>query len=207
MRRNQQENEMSASQSKTVGPVTPSGLNHLVLNVRDLEESHRFWTEIVGFKQVGELKKTPERPNPAKMRFYSGDHNGHMNHHDLALIENPSLPAPPAEWAMNGMPMAISHIAISFPNREAWLRQLEWVQSRSVKFNRRVDHGMTHSLYINDPNGYGVELLYELPREVWEGDIDAALNYATALPTEGPEALADRNENVPVFKAAETAAE
>jgi catechol 2,3-dioxygenase len=30
---------------------------------------------------------------------------------------------------------------------------------------------MTHSLYIRDPNGYSVELLYELPREVWEGNV------------------------------------
>ena len=73
-----------------------------------------------------------------------------------------------------------------------------------MKFNRRVDHGMTHSLYINDPNGYGVELLYELPREVWEGDIDAALNYAPGLPTEGPEALIDNPKDVPVFRAKET---
>ena len=33
--------------------------------------------------------------------------------------------------------------------------------------NLRVNHGMTHSVYINDPNGYGVEVLYELPREMW----------------------------------------
>ena len=58
-----------------------------------------------------------------------------------------------------------------------------------MKFDRRVEHGMTHSLYIHDPNGYGVELLYELPREVWEGDIDGALNFAEQVPTEGPEAL------------------
>ena len=57
---------------------------------------------------------------------------------------------------------------------------------------------MTHSLYISDPNGYGVELLYELPREVWEGDIDAALNYLEVLPTEGQEALVD-SQDVPVF--------
>ncbi len=197
---------MAANQSTPSGPVTPSGLNHLVINVRDLEESHKFWTEIVGFKQVGELKATPQRPNPAKMRFYSGDHNGNMNHHDIALIENTALPAPPAEWSMTGQPTAISHVAISFPSREAWLQHLEYLQSRGVKFNRRVDHGMTHSLYINDPNGYGVELLYELPREVWAGDIDAALNFAVSLPTEGAEALVDRVENVPVFLA-ETAAE
>ena len=47
-------------------PVTPVGLNHLVLNVRDIEESHRFWTEIVGFKQVGEIHATPTAPEPAE---------------------------------------------------------------------------------------------------------------------------------------------
>lgn len=192
---------MSQSASRQ-GPVAPRGINHLVLNVRDLEESHRFWTEIVGFKQVGELKQTPQRPNPPRMRFYSADHDGKDNHHDIALVENKDLPEPPKEWGMFGMPLAINHIAVTLPDREAWLRQLEYLQERGVKFNRRVDHGMTHSLYINDPNGYGVELLYELPREVWEGDIDAALNYAVALPTEGKEALQDRHEDVPVFRAA-----
>jgi catechol 2,3-dioxygenase len=180
--------------------VTPVGLNHLVLNVRDLEESHKFWVEIIGFKQVGELKESPKRPNPPKMRFYSGDHGGGtLSHHDLALLENPNLPPPPAEWSMVGMPCAINHIAVTLPSREAWLKQLAYLQERGVKFDRRVDHGMTHSIYIHDPNGYGVELLYELPREVWEGDLDAALNYVEQLPTEGSEALQDRTE-VPVFK-------
>jgi catechol 2,3-dioxygenase len=189
------------------GPVTPTGLNHLVLNVRNLDESHRFWTEMLGFRQVGELKATPERPNPPRMRFYSGDHGGRMNHHDIAMIENPNLPEPPADWQMTGMPMAISHIALTLPDREAWLRQLAYLQARGVKFNRRTEHGMTHSLYINDPNGYGIELLYELPREVWENDIDAALNYAVALPTEGEAALSDRVAEVPVFRAPQPAAE
>jgi catechol 2,3-dioxygenase len=104
-------------------------------------------------------------------------------------------------------PMAISHIAITLPNRDAWLRQLAYLQSRGVKFNRRVEHGMTHSLYINDPNGYGIELLYELPREVWENDIDAALNFVVSLPTEGDEALTDRAEDVPVFRRPQPAGE
>jgi hypothetical protein len=34
---------------------------------------------------------------------------------------------------------------------------------------------------------------------VWEGDIDAALNYAERLPTEGNDALVDEMDNVPVF--------
>jgi catechol 2,3-dioxygenase len=183
--------------------VTPSGLNHLVLNVRNLEESHRFWTEILGFKQVGELHPSPTRPNPPRMRFYSGQRGGSFSHHDVALVENPSLPPPPANWAMFGMPMAINHIAVALPDREAWLKQLAFLQAKGVPFDRRVEHGMTHSLYIHDPNGYGVELLYELPRDVWEGDIDAALNYARTLPTEGAAALVDEVGDVPVFAAKE----
>jgi catechol 2,3-dioxygenase len=181
-------------------PMKPSGINHLVLNVRDMDESHLFWTEVLGFEQVGELKPRPEFPG-VKMRFYSGDHDGSLNHHDVALVENKDLPKPPAEWGLFGMPSAINHIAITLPSREAWLKQLSYLQARGVKFNMRVEHGMTHSLYINDPNGYGIEVLYELPREVWEGDIDAALNFAVLMPTEGAEALTDRTTDVPVFGA------
>lgn len=73
------------------------------------------------------------------------------------------------------------------------------MQDKGIPFKRRVHHGVTHSVYITDPNGYGVEVLYELPRDIWEGDIDAALNYAEGLPTEGEEALIDQTEDVPVF--------
>ena len=179
--------------------VTPSGINHVVLNVRDMAESHRFWTEILGFKQVGKVKPRPDRPNPPDMRFYSADHDGKLSHHDIALVENPNLPPPPREWSMFGMPLAVNHVAITLPNREAWLKQLAFLQAKGVKFDRRVNHGMTHSLYIHDPNGYGVELLYELPRELWEGDIDGALNWSTTLPTEGQAALEDQAADLPTF--------
>jgi catechol-2,3-dioxygenase len=59
---------------------------------------------------------------------------------------------------------------------------VQFLEDQGVKMNLRIDHGMTHSIYINDPNGYGVEVLYDLPREVWEHDIDGALNYAVMLP-------------------------
>ena len=176
--------------------TTPVGLNHLVLNVRDIEESHRFYTEIIGLRHVGSIRP---RPDGRKMRFYSGDHDGKLSHHDLALVENPNLPPLPEDWAMFDTPCAINHVAIGLPSREAWLRQLEYMQSKGVVFRRRVNHGMTHSLYISDPNGYGVELLYELPREMWENDIDGALNYAESLPTEGAAALEDETKNIPSF--------
>ncbi|MBV9828886.1 MAG: VOC family protein, partial [Alphaproteobacteria bacterium] len=171
--------------------VTPGGINHLVINVRDMEESARFWTEVLGFKEVGRSGRRP-------MRFYSGDHSGQMNHHDIALVENPNLPKPPDNWEMFDSPVAINHIAITMPTREAWLKQLAWLRKKGVKFHRRVNHGMTHSLYISDPNGYGVEVLYELPRDIWGDNIQAGLDYAENLPTEGDEAFLD-DTNYPRF--------
>jgi catechol 2,3-dioxygenase len=179
----------------------PRGINHLVLNVRDIEVSHRFWTEIIGFKCVAELKPIPGRPRP-KMRFYSGvAADGSVTHHDLALAEVPKGAATDDDrgtWSLMPGAVGLNHVAITWPDRESWLRQVEFLQSRGVPFHRRINHGMTHSVYVSDPDGHGIEVLYELPREVWEGDIDGAQNYAEVLPTEGPQALVDRTDN-PVF--------
>lgn len=191
---------MSANTSSAAwGPVPPSGLNHLVINVRNLDETHRFWTEKLGFIQVG----TFDRPDPAggrrRMQFYSGDHGGgRLNHHDVAFMEVPSLPAPNPDGTLVS---AIGHIALTLPDRDSWLKQLAFLQRSGVPFERRVEHGMTHSLYIRDPNGYTVELLYEMPREIWENNIQAALTHYVALPTEGEAALED-NTAYTVFEPA-----
>jgi len=195
-------NPISDAPAAPAEAVSPRGINHLVLNVRDIEESHRFWTEIVGLKQVGALRPRPEMAGAPKMQFYSGDHGGgKMTHHDVALVENPNLPKP-GDWQLFGAPVAINHVAIAMPDREAFVKKLAELQQKGVKFNMRVNHGVTHSVYINDPNGYGVELLYELPRELWEGDINAGINYFEPLPTEGEAALVDDLENAPRFGAA-----
>lgn len=182
----------------------PRGINHLVLNVRNLEASHRFWTEIMGFRCVAELKPIPGRVRP-KMRFYSGlDAQGDVTHHDLALAEVPSTEGADGSdgqpWSLQPRRVGLNHVAIVWPDRESWLKQLSFLQSRGVPFHRRVNHGMTHSVYISDPDGHGIEVLYELPRDVWQHDIDGAQNYAEMLPTEGQEALMDRTDN-PVFSA------
>lgn len=185
---------MTTSEQAEAAPVQavqPAGVNHLVLNVKDLERSHRFWTEIIGFKQVGQSR--PE--SPFQMRFYAGSDGS--RHHDIALaqIGNPEQVADPAEpWSMRGQAPGVNHIAIKYPDRESWLRQLAFLQSRGVPFHSRVEHGMTHSVYISDPDGHGIEVLYELPEEIWSGDVNAALNWAKALPSDGPEALVDDTE-------------
>ena len=59
------------------GPVAPIGVNHIVLNVRNIEESHQFWTEVVGLRLVGEFRQRPGR----RMWFYSGIGPDGLHHH------------------------------------------------------------------------------------------------------------------------------
>ena len=152
-------------------PQVPSGINHLVLNVRDIEESHRFWTGLLGFRHVG----TSRRPRPdglPAMRFYSGVRAGRLHHHDLALYQ-----AEPAAAAQT-----LDHIAIEYPDEAAWLAQIRFLRGRGVALHRLVERGTTHSIHLSDPNGIEIELVFELPRALWEGDIDGALNRAVTRP-------------------------
>jgi catechol 2,3-dioxygenase-like lactoylglutathione lyase family enzyme len=78
------------SGARTKGP----SVNHLVLTVRDIEASHRFYTEALGFEQCGELKGELAQ---SKMWFYRGSPEVH---HDFALVEakDPAGIAPPTPW-------------------------------------------------------------------------------------------------------------
>ena len=134
-------------------PQPPRSVNHVVLNVRDLEASHRFWTEIMGFRCVAELKPITGRRRP-KMRFYSGlDAHGDVTHHDLALAEVPGADRPGdanrEPWDLLPSRVGLNHVAIAWPDRESWLKQLALLRRRGVPFRRRVNHGMTHSVYIS----------------------------------------------------------
>jgi catechol 2,3-dioxygenase len=173
------------------GPMRPSAgpvVSHLVLRVRDIEASHRFYTEILGFEQCGALD--PAR-YPWTMRFYRGSAD---HHHDLALaqlVHPEAAPAPETPWTMFGNTPGIDHIAIRYPDREGWLAQIEWMQSQGVEFLVRGNHGMTHSAYVADPDGNGIEVLYDLPEDVWGGDVNEALNHFDRLPLDSLEDTTD----------------
>ena len=168
-------------------------INHLVLQVRDIEASHRFYTEVLGFTQCGTLD-TPLAPD-AVMRFYRGTDE---HHHDIALIQipDPGSAPPVPTWEMFTNIPGLAHLALDFGGREEWLAQLQHMQDIGQEVALRGNHGMTHSAYIIDPDGHGIEIVYDLPSSVWEGDINAALSHFEPLPTEGPEALIDNTDYV-----------
>lgn len=174
---------------------TPSGprVGHLVLTVRNIAASHAFYTDVLGFEQCGQFKS--EMFPDIDMRFYRGSET---NHHDIALVQSPDPATQPAvePFEMFGNRVGVNHIAISYPSREAWLTKLQEIKDKQVPVYLRGNHGMTHSCYLQDPDGHGVEVVYDLPQEVWEGDVDAALSYFESVPDES---FLEDDTNYPIF--------
>ena len=162
----------------TLQAETPCGLNHIVLNVRDLDRAHAFWTACLGFRHVG----TWQRPGPegaplARMRFYSGEKQGKLRHHDVALLEQPSLPSELPRHLQ-----VLNHVAVTYATREAWQRQIRFLISKGMTPDRQLERGAIYSAHLHDPDGNEIELVCEWQREIWENDTDAAINHAVALP-------------------------
>jgi len=159
-------------------PESPTGINHLVLNVRDLERAHHFWTECLGFHHVGSWERPrPDGQPPARMRFYSGVQEGKLRHHDIALLEQPEMPE-------NLMlhPQVLNHVAVTYASAASWQQQIGFLMAKGFVPFRQIERGATCSAHLLDPDGNEIELVYEFPRSVWEGDINAALNHAVVQP-------------------------
>ncbi len=174
--------------------TNPNGptVQHLALMVRDIEASHRFYTEAIGFEQCGKLGD--DDTARIDFRFYRGAPD---RHHDLALVQIPDpsqFPPANTDWNMIENKQGINHFAGCYPTREAFLERLEVLRDFGVEFRQRGNHGMTHSVYVSDPDGHGVEILYELPEDVWIDDVNAALNYWKPIPTDGADSLEDSTD-------------
>ena len=159
-------------------PESPTGINHLVLNVRDLERAHHFWTECLGFHHVGSWERPrPDGQQPARMRFYSGVQEGKLRHHDIALLEQSEMPE-----NLTLHPQVLNHVAVTYASAESWQRQIQYLMAKGIVPFRQIKRGATCSAHLLDPDGNEIELVYEFPRSVWEGDINAALNHAVVQP-------------------------
>jgi catechol-2,3-dioxygenase len=163
-------------------------ISHLVLNVRDIEASHTFYTEALGFQQCGALA---EGSRVGIMRFYRANPE---SHHEIALVQTKEDSVDPETWSILATRVGINHIALTYGSRENFLARLEHLRDVGVEFLNRGNHGMTHSLYVQDPDGNGIEVLYDVPSSAWKDDVNAALNYYEMLPLNGDESLQDSTD-------------
>ncbi len=132
--------------------IRPERIGHVVIKVRDLERSARFYSEVMGL-QI--MKMEPQ----FKIGFFAS--NG-RDHHELAAMEvGPDAPlsAPHA--------IGLAHIAFRLRD-EAHLRAAyDDLKAHGVKIITAVNHGVTKSVYFQDPDGNQLEVYCDgLPDEV-----------------------------------------
>ena len=130
--------------------------HHVAIATRDLDATHRFYTEVMGF----DLVKTEAAPAPeggwARHLFYDTGRG-----ECLAVWDVHDDPAVPADFDPSisrglGLPSWTNHLAFDAPDLAALdAAQARWLDHGHVVL--RIDHGWCTSIYVDDPNGIAVE--------------------------------------------------
>ena len=133
-------------------PVKTTKLGHIVLRVRDLERSERFYTDVLGLRKNGEI--------PGVMAFFSTQSS--PDSHDLALMRvGPDAPDSSPQQ------VGLYHFAYQVDSEESLAEAYTTLRDAGVPIVGTGDHGVSKGIYILDPDGIEIEITYDVPRERW----------------------------------------
>lgn len=135
-------------------------LGHIVLYVRDLATSRAFYRDILGWPEVATVGRIGAV-------FSSG-----RTHHELLLLEV----GPDAAPTPLGRRLGLYHFGLKVGETDDELREaLAKLEAADVPISGTGDHGVTHSVYIADPDGNEIELYIDVQPEIWRDDPTAVL--------------------------------
>jgi catechol 2,3-dioxygenase-like lactoylglutathione lyase family enzyme len=132
------------------------GFHHLAIAVKDIDQTHRFYTEAMGFSLV-KVEVVPKNGGVARHVFYS---TGPARDQLIAFWDYGNVPLEkPLRTDISqdlGLERGTNHIAFSADDLEDLKRRRErWLgQGHDVL---EIDHGWVHSIYTTDPDGIVVE--------------------------------------------------
>jgi catechol 2,3-dioxygenase-like lactoylglutathione lyase family enzyme len=141
------------------------GLHHSAYRCRDSEETRKFYQDFLGLKLVGtlDIKETKSaRKSSVLHTFYQMDDGS-----CLAFFEAPDMP-----FDFKAQHDFDLHIALEV-DEPTLLAMFAKGKEQGIHTRGIADHGMVHSIYFRDPNGYVIELTAKMPSH------DEAMNPAT----------------------------
>ncbi len=130
--------------------IKPERIGHVVIKVRDIERTKKFYTEVLGLQQMMELPQL-------KMAFFAS--NG-RDHHEIGCVEV-------GADAAGNQPKQIGlvHIAFRLRDEDHLRAAYKEFKEREVPISFTVDHGITKSIYFRDPDGNQLEVYCDNPPE------------------------------------------
>ncbi len=139
------------------GPIHPGAtIGHVHLKVADLERALGFYCGVLGFALM-------QRFGTGAAFVSAGGY-----HHQIGLNTWESLGGPPPAPGTTGL----YHTAVLYPTRAALADALRRLIAAGIPLDGASDHGVSEALYLRDPDGNGVELYCDRPRDAWP--VDAA---------------------------------
>ena len=134
--------------------INVQGVGHVVLKVRSLERAVQFYGNVLGLKEVGRLGAT--------MAFFSAG----SNHHDLAVLEVGAGAALADRGAVG-----LYHVALKIGDDLDALRAAKaHLEAHGVQILALREHRVSQSIYLNDPDGNGLELFVDADPAIWRED-------------------------------------
>jgi catechol 2,3-dioxygenase len=156
------------------------------LTVADLEAQRSFYERALGLRELGRDGQT--------VRL--GPEGGPVI---LELTGNPDAPRRPHGTT------GLYHFAVLVPTRADLAQALRRVIEAGWRFTGASDHLVSEALYLNDPEGNGIEIYRDRPREEWRRDDEGVLQMATLpLDIDGVMGTVDGTRPVPPSMAAGT---
>lgn len=147
-----------------MGSIHPEArIGHVHLKVSDLARAERFYTDALGFEVT-------QRYGPQAVFLSAGGY-----HHHIGLNTWQSLGGPPPPRGTTGL----FHAAILYPTRAALADALLRLEAAGVPLDGASDHGVSEALYLHDPDGNGIELYWDRPKEEWPRDAEGNLAMVT----------------------------
>ncbi len=145
----------------SIPPQTRIG--HVHLKVSAIDRSLKFYQDVLGFEIT-------QRYGDSAVFLSAGGY-----HHHIALNTWHSKGAGPATDNAVGL----YHTAILYPSKKDLAEILKRITADSYPLTGASDHGVSLAIYLNDPDGKGVELYWDKPKEQWPVDINGSLQMTT----------------------------
>lgn len=134
-------------------------IGHVHLRVADLERSIAFYRDVLGFEVTQRYGR--------EAVFLSA--SGYHHHIGLNTWESKGgLPPPPGTTGLY-------HVAILYPSRAALADAFRRLINAGLPLTGSADHGVSEALYLNDPDGNGVELYWDRPENQWPRESNGLL--------------------------------
>jgi catechol 2,3-dioxygenase len=135
-------------------PIHPAvRVGHVHLRVSDLDRALAFYRDALGLGVTAD-----GRAHGLDMVLLAaGDY-----HHHVALNTWGSAGGPPPPGHTG-----LYHVAFVYPDRRELGRAVRRLLDHGHPIGHGTDHGGTVSVYLDDPDGHGVELYYDRPRDDW----------------------------------------